>query len=177
MPSTCNRVAGSLKLTSYSLALLLAVGSVLLGCRENPIVDEDEVCSLPPAGVGAPAEPEADFVWRLCNTSEVYPMDSLVLRLWEIKEPIDVSLTALPTCTCSAYLSTSQPLRSIEYVQGGRRIGFPYLATAVAQRGLTDPGVWVRNAPGRYTYHFAYRDSLQWKPYFEVEREAYHSQD
>ena len=177
MRSITNCAAGAVRFTSYFLAALLVVGSVLFGCRANPVGNEEEDCSLPPAGVGAPAEPEADFVWRLCNTSEVYPVDSLVLRLWEIKEPIDISLKALPACTCSAYFSTNQPLNGIDYVQAGRKIGYGYLANAVAQRGLTEFGLWVRDAPGRYTYHFSSHDSLQWKPRIEVEREAYHSQE
>lgn len=176
MRSITNCAAGAVRLTSYFLAVLLAVGTVLLGCRENPVGNEEEDCSLPPAGVGAPAEPEADFVWRLCNTSEVYPIYNLALTLHMGEGPIDVSQTELPTCACSAYFSTSMPLSIAMYMQGGERAGWAYLATSYADIGIRGP-LRVREAPGRYTYHFAYRDSLQFKPYVEVEREAYHSQD
>jgi len=177
MRSITDCAAGAVRFTSYFLAALLVVGSVLFGCRANPVGNEEEDCSLPPAGVGAPAEPEADFVWRLCNTSEVYPIDNLALTLHYGEGPIDVSLAELSTCACSVYFSTSMPLNIARYMQGGERVGWAYLANYVAQRGLTDRGVWVKNAPGRYTYHFSYIDSLQFKPYVEVEREAYHSQD
>ncbi len=180
MPTITNRVTASLKLTSYSLALLLAVGSVLLGCRENPIVDEDGVCSLPPAGVGAPVEPDSAFVWRLCNTSDWYPMDNLELFLRPGWTPLAVEEETLHPCTCSPYITSAVPLQFVRFVQHREEHLFLYLASKRASRGLQDT-LAVIEAPGRYTYHFLYEvdeDVPPWTwPSVEIEREAYYNQD
>ncbi len=174
-----------LRLRWLAIAWLLICGSILIGCKETPTGNEDEVCSLPPSGTGVSAEPDSAFVWRLCNTSTAYPMDSLTMVAgsnWftRPRAPLDVGLVTLQPCTCSEDYSSNRPLDVVGYFQDGKRQIIIELARKRVHRGLLDSSR-VYEAPGRYTYHFHYTVDARLHPSawasVEIEREAYHSQD